>query len=303
MRVVALLAVRNEELFLKRCLDHLYQQGIEICIIDNGSTDESIQIAQSYIGRGVLRIENLSYHGCFDLPEILRLKEKLAKEIDADWFIHYDTDEIREAPHPYRTLLDGIEDADKQGFNAINFDEFVFLPTDDNQSYEGKDYVAEMQYYYFFEPYPMRRLNAWKNTSVGVDIVNSAGHCVNFEGKRVFPTRFIMRHYICLSRAHAIAKYGSRVFSLNAAKERGWSKDRVSFTPENLHFPDPKRLKRVSDSWDKSDPWARHESLFAYPLSASRDGPTSGVVLSPDSGGKRFTHWLRRFLAKSLLDL
>ncbi len=160
MRVVALLAIRNEELFLERCLEHLYQQGILTCIIDNGSSDASVAIAQSFIGRGVCRIENLPYNDCFDLPEILKCKERLTKEIDADWFMHCDADEVREAAHPYRTLLEGIEDADRQGFNAINFDEFVFLPTDENQSFEGNDYVAEMHHYYFFEPYPLRRLNA-----------------------------------------------------------------------------------------------------------------------------------------------
>jgi glycosyltransferase involved in cell wall biosynthesis len=296
MRVVALLAVRNEELFLERCLEHLYQQGIETCIIDNGSSDASVEIAQAFIGRGVLHIENLPFNGCFDLPEILKCKEKLTQKIEADWFIHYDADEIREAPYPYRTLQEGIQDADKQGFNAINFDEFVFLPTDDSQSYEAKDYVAEMQHYYFFEPYPLRRLNAWKNTVIGVDIVSSAGHCVNFEGRKVFPINFILRHYICLSRAHAIMKYGSRVFSLNAVKDRGWSKDRVSFTPEKLHFPTHQRLKLLSDSWDKSDPWLRHESLFAYPLSASREGSTHEPNPPLDSGGRHFIDWIRRFL-------
>jgi len=277
MRVVALLAIRNEELFLERCLEHLYCQGIETCVIDNESTDESLQIASAFIGRGVFRIEHLPFKGYFDFPEILRYKEQLTKEIEADWFMHLDADEIREAPHPYRTLLEGIEDADQQGFNAINFDEFVFLPMDDSQSYEGKDYVAEMQHYYFFEPCPMRRLNVWKNSSCIVDMVSSAGHCVNFEGRKLFPTHFILRHYICLSRAHAIAKYGSRAFSLYAVKELGWSRDRAGFTPDKLCFPDPQRLKRVSEGWDKSEPWVHHESLFGNQCSPSSDAHPLGA--------------------------
>lgn len=47
-RIVALLAIRNEALYLEKCLDHLYQQGIEVCIIDNGSTDNSLEIAKSF---------------------------------------------------------------------------------------------------------------------------------------------------------------------------------------------------------------------------------------------------------------
>jgi len=285
MRVVALLAVRNEELFLERCLEHLYRQGIETCVIDNESTDNSLQITRNFLRRGVFRIEHLPFNGCFDLPEILRYKEKLTKEIDADWFMHLDADEIREAPHPYVTLLEGIEDADKQGYNAINFDEFVFMPTDNSQAYEGQDYVDKMQYYYFFEPRPLRQIKLWKNSLNAVDISSSAGHGVNFDGRKLFPVHFILRHYICLSRAHAIAKYGSRVFSLHAVKELGWSRDRAGFTPVNLYFPDPQRLKRISDVWDKSEPWVRHECLFG-------NSPTT--FMAPHSGSKRLTRWLRR---------
>ncbi|MCT7967819.1 glycosyltransferase family 2 protein [Laspinema sp. D1] len=103
MRVVALLTVRNEERYLGRCLEHLYSQGIEICLIDNGSTDKTLDIAQSFLGRGVFRIEHFPFKGCFELEKILLNEEKLAVEIDADWFIHHDADEIREAPSPYKT--------------------------------------------------------------------------------------------------------------------------------------------------------------------------------------------------------
>lgn len=47
-------------------------------------------------------------------------EEKLAAEINADWFIHHDADEIREAPSPYKTLKEGIEDADRQGYMDCN---------------------------------------------------------------------------------------------------------------------------------------------------------------------------------------
>jgi len=298
VRIVVLLAIRNEQMFLGRCLEHLVRQGVEVCVIDNESTDRSRRIAESFLGRGVFRIETLPYNDCFDLPEILRCKERLTKEINADWFIHHDADEIREAPFPYKTLLEGIADADRQGFNAINFDEFVFLPTGEDQSYEGRDYVSLMQYYYFFEPSPLRHVKAWKNNpAVQMDLVNSAGHSIQFEGRRVFPRHFILRHYICLSRAHAISKYGSRVISLQVIKERGWARDRVGFTPDKIRFPDPGRLKRVSGTWDKSDPWVRHESLFGPVL--QKTGETA-VAKDGDRGVRRsLAHhmffWSRRY--------
>jgi glycosyltransferase involved in cell wall biosynthesis len=265
LRIVVLLAVRNEALYIARCLEHLYQQGVETCVIDNESTDETLSIVEKFVGRGVFRIERQAYPGYFDLVGQLRLKEKLAAEMDADWIIRCDADEIREAPAPYKTLREGIEAADKAGYNAVNFDEFVFLPTSDEEAYENTDFVETMCYYYFFEPWYPRRVNAWKNTGRPVDLVSSGGHSVKFKGRRIFPVNFIMRHYIALSREHAIRKYGvERIYSETEIKERRWHVARGSFNPVSLRFPDRQQLKHVEGVWDTSEPWKRH-ALFGQP--------------------------------------
>jgi glycosyltransferase involved in cell wall biosynthesis len=266
MRIVALLAVRNEELYMSRCLEHLYQQGVETCVIDNDSTDKTIAIAQKYMGRGVFRIEKKEYPGFYDWAGLLQMKQKLAREIDADWFIHHDADEIREASAPYKTLRNGIEFVDREGYNAINFDEFVFVPVSDNESFEGKDFVEAMRYYYFFEPGQLRRVNAWKNVGQPVDLIASAGHAVRFEGRKVFPVNFVLRHYIALSREHAIRKYGKeRIYSVSEIKERGWHALRAGFMPSRLQLPARGQLKCVDDRvWDKSEPWKAH-TFFGQP--------------------------------------
>lgn len=262
MKVVALLTVRNEERYLARCLEHLHSQGIETCLIDNGSTDRTLEIAHSFLSRGVFRIENLPFNDSFELEKILLNEEKLAAEIDGDWFLHYDADEIRQAPSPYKTLKEGIEDAYRQGYNAINFDEFVFLPTSEKESFEGKDYVQEMRFYYFFEPHPLRRLNAWKKTA-NIDLHSKAGHRIEFADQKIFPLSFILRHYIVLSKAHTIAKYASRIYS-KADLAKGWFLERAAFSPDLLNFPSKTRLKKLNDTesnWDKSEPWMKHEFL------------------------------------------
>ena len=255
MTVAALLTVRNEELYLSRCLEHLISQGIETCLIDNDSTDRTLEIARKFSGRGVFRIEYLLFRGYFDLQNCLQNNERLANEIDADWFIHHDADEIRQAPKPYKTLLEGIEDVDSQGYNAINFDEFVFLPTSIDESFEGKDYVKEMKYYYFLEPKPLRQIKAWKKTNKPIDLTSSGGHHVTFEAIRICPKPFILRHYIALSRLHLEAKYTKRIYSPKEVA-RGWHKGRVGFKPGMLKFPNRERLKKISNNktWDKSDP-------------------------------------------------
>lgn len=261
LRIVALLTCRNEELYIKRCLTHLHKQGIETCLIDNESTDNTVKIAKKFLRKGLFRIVTQPYPGYFDLVAQLKLKEELIKEIDADWFIHHDADEIREAPAPYKSLRKGIEEADKQCYNAINFDEFVFLPTTFEENFENMDYVKKMKYYYFFEPGPMRRINAWKNLNIEIDLINSGGHKVNFDGIKIFPENFILRHYIVLSKDHAISKYySSRVFSMKEHKERGWHGSRMTFTPDKLNFPKKDTLKKYNkkELWDTSDIWLKH---------------------------------------------
>ncbi|MGE0449782.1 MAG: glycosyltransferase [Vicinamibacterales bacterium] len=261
MRVVALLTVRNEGPVLARCLRHLADEGVETCLVDHGSDDDTRRIAEAFRGDGVFRIEEQAYTGIFSLGDQLRKKEQLAAEIDADWFLHLDADEIRQAPWPQVTLRDAIASVDCQGWNAIDFDEFVFVPTADDDAFEGRDYVAGMRWYYYFEPAsPDRhRINAWKKQTGPVDLHTHAGHQVIFPGRKVCPQSFIMRHYIVLGRAHALAKYGARRFAPDE-RERQWHSDRVRFDAAAVQWPSTSRLKSIGAgaAFDRSDPWTRH---------------------------------------------
>lgn len=259
MRIVALLAVRNEEYYMERCLKYLYEQGIESCLIDNESTDRTMEIAENYFHRGLFRVEQFPFDGIFEWVKILKYKCHLAQEIDADWFIHHDGDEIREAPKPFASLLEGIKAADEKGYNAINSHEFVFTPTSDKEAFEGKDYFDEMKYYYYFKPNILHRVNIWKNTGVRVDLASSGGHSVMFENRHIYPINFILRHYIFLSKRHVIEKYGKRNYDPEELAQ-GMNVKRARFNPESIEFPDKEDLKRVSDDgeWDLSDPWKEH---------------------------------------------
>ncbi|MDD3813708.1 MAG: ATP-binding cassette domain-containing protein [Desulfocapsaceae bacterium] len=260
-RVVALLAIRNEALYLPRCLEHLHQQGIETCVIDNDSCDESLAIAKQYLGRGVFRIERQPYTGYFDLVEQLRIKEQLAAEIEADWFIHHDADEIREPPPGFSTLLAALIMVDQAGYNAVNFDEFVFLPVEnDCEDSEPSDFVARFRDYYFFSPQPLHRVNAWKKQSSPVDLVSMAGHQVVFPKRNLYPEAFILRHYLALSRKHLLKKYGQeRIYSPKEVEERQWHGARARFDPSKVRLPRRQELKNFdNDGWDRSNPFTTH---------------------------------------------
>lgn len=260
MRIVALIAARNEELYIGRCLEHLWQNGVQFCLIDNGSTDRTPQIAERFWGRGLIRIVSVEYPGFYDWLGLLRLKQQLAVDLDADWFIHHDADEIMEAPNTNVRLDDAIASADAAGFTAINFDEFVFVPTDECESFEGSDYVERMSYYYFFEPHPVRLVRCWKKAP-DIELAESGGHGANFAGRSLFPKNFVLRHYIMLSLAHGCRKYSThRKYSQEEVRDRGWHGWRARFRDEMIRLPGREQMLECNRSanWNRTRPYKDH---------------------------------------------
>jgi len=291
MRIVALMCVRDGALYVRRCLEHLHAQGVVTCFIDNGSTDGTLEIAEAFRERGVIRIDHLPFDGVFDMPQIMAFKEKLQKEVEADWFMSYDVDEIKEAPPPFATLAEGIAEADRQGYNAINFDEFVFAPTSADESFEGGDFVAGMRFYYHFAPSPLHRINAWKNQGTPADLHTRFGHQAEFPGRKVFPVSFILRHYLALSRAQALAKYAGRVHHVERIRKGSWSDPRVAFAPAKMELMPKARLKEYHDDgvWDRSEPWDYH------PMIGRREGAKKDAPVGAQGENRGF---LRRAVAR-----
>ncbi len=258
-RVVAIISVRDCEPYLDRCFAGMVAQGVEICVIDNDASAATRAIVDRYRGRGVIRVEHFPYPGYFDWIGILGLKERLARTLDADWILLWDSDEIREAPAGYGTLREALFRVDREGFNAVNFDEFVFLPTDREQDFAGRDFVAGLEHYYFFEPAPHHRLSGWKRQAWKVDLKRSAGHKASFPGIRVYPHSFALRHYLFLSWRHGVEKYVHREFSSEELK-RGWSAERARTTERTLRLPDAEEVVRYGEDghWDRSRPRTRH---------------------------------------------
>ena len=78
--------------------------------------------------RRIVYQSRLPYRGVFSLTEQLEAKAEAYRRIESDWFIHQDADEILESPHAKGSLREGIERVAAEGWNVINFDEFVFVP-------------------------------------------------------------------------------------------------------------------------------------------------------------------------------
>ena len=132
--------------------------------------------------------------------------KRLSGQIDADWFIHHDVDEIRSTPWLNMNLHDGICKVDHMGFNAIDHTAIVFHPVD-NLFMPVSNFEDHFKYYEFGRrPGHFSQVKAWKNMGISVDLAQSGGHQVCFEGRLIFPYKFLLKHYPIRSQAHGEKK-------------------------------------------------------------------------------------------------
>lgn len=260
-RVVAILAVRNESLYIRTVIEHLIAEGVKCVVIDNQSDDDTVAICREYYPEHVLAIENIPYPGYYDWQTILARKDELRKSVEADWIIYHDADEIMHSNRPGETLVQAIVRVDSEGYNAINFDEFVFIHEDDAADYSGSNYYQSMHHYYYFQPavdHP-RLVRAYSKAVQG-DIAWSGGHMPRGNDVRIYKERMVLRHYICLSKAHVVSKYAKRTYSEKELK-MGWHRNRVGVQDDRYCAPAAGKLTALGDdlrALDYSNPYNEH---------------------------------------------
>lgn len=262
MKLTAIIAARNEALYIGRCCEHLASQGVSFVVIDNESTDGTKQIAESFRGRGLVDLVTHPYPGFYDWTGLLGRKEQFARDLDSDWFLHLDADEIPEAPRRGERLLDALQAVDASGANAVNFDEFVFVPATFEERHEGGDYVATMHRYFYYEPRRINLLRAWRKAA-DVDLARWGGHAARFEGRVIAAESFVLRHYIALSMEHLAHKYRhQRAYSADEVA-RGWHGWRATFDTSKVRLPEAGELEdvRTDGGWNRSRPLQKYAFL------------------------------------------
>jgi len=260
----AIICFRNEAEYLPALLEHLSAEGIEAAFIDNGSDDGSTEIVRAALGHGVCRIASLPHNGSFDLTAQLEAKAVMAQQLSHDWLLHQDADEILQHNVPGKRLVDLVQEAEADGANAVNFDEFVFLPPDAEPKLPHREWTG----YYFFEPHPLRLMRLWRR-DCNLGNLRHGGH--KLDGNlRLHEGNHILRHYIGLSRAHLESKYVGRRFA-QQDREKGWHKNRLELTASML---DPERvptscLLHLADfksrAFVRSNPWSEHYWQRSFP--------------------------------------
>jgi glycosyltransferase involved in cell wall biosynthesis len=129
-RVVALISAYNEEDIIVPCLQYLIKQGLEVYLIDNWSTDSTVELASELLGKGLLAIEKFPQGGPpehYVWKDILSRIEQLPEEIEADWFLFQDVDEIRASPWPGLSLRDAILKVDGEVLIVLIIQSQLFI--------------------------------------------------------------------------------------------------------------------------------------------------------------------------------
>ncbi len=294
--IIAIIAAYNEGDVIYHVIGDLIENGISVYLIDNQSTDNTVEEASRWLGKGLFKIERFpdstgSAQGADRLyfwNELLKRKEELACQLDAAWFIHADADEFRECIWERMSLADGIRLVDQLGYNAIDFEVLNFRPVDDG-FVPGGDV---RKYLTGYEPpgrYDTLQIKAWKKQVHRVDLAQTGGHEARFVDRRVFPFRFPMRHYPIRSAHHGLQKvYRDRLPRFTREeRDAGWHVQYDGFRNDVADF-----------LWQPADLIQYHPSRVRGEIVtqahrrlqvAAQDGMATNQVAEPVSSGWEIT--------------
>jgi glycosyl transferase family 2 len=227
--VVAIIAAYNEADIIGQVVRALIEQGVGVYVLDDGSTDGTVAAVEPFVGNGVIGIERRMLAGTpagapavFEWARILHRKAQLASELAADWFIHHDADEFRESPWAHLSLRDAVRQVDALGYNAIDFASLDFWP-DHDRFRPGDDVREAFTRHGAQKSYDRVQIRCWKKAA-DVDLASTGGHEARFAERRVFPVRFILRHYPIRGQAHGerkVFRERQRRF-LEQERAQGW---------------------------------------------------------------------------------
>jgi len=251
-RVAAVIHAFNERDIIGEVIDHLLSQGVEVHVFDNWSTDGTFEYVCE---RGDVFAERFP-----DAPttqycwhDQLAHTAVYGATLDAEWIIHHDADEIRYSPWRGVRLADAIGRVAELGYNAIDFTVLDFRYLEDAPG-STPPYQANLNLFEFGRrPGHFQQVKCWKNMGMSVDLASSGGHDATFEDRRIFPLKFLLKHYPLRSAEQANRKvFRDRLprFETEHAA-RGW----------HGHYEGYRKSGAVN-GWRRSELLAWHEALF-----------------------------------------
>jgi len=208
--VTAIINCYNEADIIEEVVLYLINQNVNVVVVDNWSNDGSYeivkQLTRAHPGVRVARFPDAPTR-YFHWNEQLINTVKISEELGYGWYIHYDADEIRLSPWQNVDLQDAISFVDSLGYNAIDFTLLNFRYIKKDQDYFDISLTQRLQYFEFGDRLShFKQIKAWKYYGQKCDLNNSGGHQITFENRKVYPIKFLIKHYPLRSQEQASKK-------------------------------------------------------------------------------------------------
>ena len=208
MKLVGMIPVFNEEDIIEEVIKFHLSQGLELVILDNGSTDNSYEICRKYLGNGVLKLER--YQSKFFRGHVIfRILYDIALTTSPDWIVLIASDEFLESGIKDFRFKDAILKANNEGYNLIQFDRFDFFMTDKDNEF-AKETRKKLIYYSYQDDFLYR---AWKYFPGIIANYTSCHYPIFPVGHqyKISPTKLVLRHYIFRTKDQAEKKVKEKI--------------------------------------------------------------------------------------------
>ena len=195
-KILAIINVYNEEDIVLETVEHLLTQGVDVYIYDDNSTDKTFELLQKKYQSDtrVIIKKRSELSQDYDWEFLLKHTEEIAQELEYDWFMHYDADEFRYSPWDSVSLQEAVTFIDSLGYNAIDFTvlDFRFLPDIKIESNFEENILA---YEFGRREGHFTQIKLWKKQTQKVDLHSSGGHEAIFSNRKIYPVKFLTKHY------------------------------------------------------------------------------------------------------------
>jgi hypothetical protein len=198
-RLLAMLLCYNDADVLGPVVAHLVANRHDVVLWDHGSEDETAAVARSWLGRGVVEVQDVDRdHVPFrDLYTVAGRYVAQVYGASHDWLSWPDQDEVLEGPDLARPYHEQVTEAMAAGVDWIEFDNFVFWFTDEDDPSVADPLLRVRRY--CLSPAASPRIRAWR---LAVTNERRMGNSNPLPGRKA-PSNWPLRHYPMRSAAQA----------------------------------------------------------------------------------------------------